>query len=503
MSIATELAALNTNLIAAKAAVNAKGGTTGDTGLSGLSNEIASIPTSTNIKNSKTIDGRALYENIEASNFINAEERTYSELFSLPLTPKPGYTVSYFLNRIVYKISSTEFLCIVEYLYGDTETSLNSSLSGIRVNVSSGTPVWGTETPLGNYTIPSESVGVLQRNDIEANQHPIIVCTRLNGQPQDDAQIKIIRCTSGGTPTISASSYDYRKYSDYTSTSLFAVSQLSTTSFVVASLGYVAGSMGGTSYVELLTYAMSTSEASATAGPTNRTSLGSAFGVDSGLNILPLTANSIILLAGSYIFSQNAFSASWSGSSITMSQITNSLQNISGFRFLDIFKSSSSGDNYSYLVTDNNGKLALVNITSSSISTADTVNNPLEMGTQTVATRMKIFGEVNKYRISSVYLEDAGKTRTFTISNNTIIMSDDSTTSFDMAVRVSDTQYWSFGFPHPLTELFSTIDKVVKINPEQTFNYATMPKTNSVNGVSLKDISSSNTSNAIALLDLS
>lgn len=44
MSIATELEALNTNLTAAKAAVTAKGGTVGDTGLAGLATEIASIP---------------------------------------------------------------------------------------------------------------------------------------------------------------------------------------------------------------------------------------------------------------------------------------------------------------------------------------------------------------------------------------------------------------------------------------------------------------------------
>lgn len=44
MSIATEITALNTNLTAAKNAVIAKGGTTGNTGLAGLATEIASIP---------------------------------------------------------------------------------------------------------------------------------------------------------------------------------------------------------------------------------------------------------------------------------------------------------------------------------------------------------------------------------------------------------------------------------------------------------------------------
>lgn len=44
MSIASEITALNNNLEAAKAAIEAAGGTVGDTGLAGLSTEIASIP---------------------------------------------------------------------------------------------------------------------------------------------------------------------------------------------------------------------------------------------------------------------------------------------------------------------------------------------------------------------------------------------------------------------------------------------------------------------------
>lgn len=44
MTIASEIQDLNTNLQSAKAAVTAKGGTVGDTGLAGLASEIASIP---------------------------------------------------------------------------------------------------------------------------------------------------------------------------------------------------------------------------------------------------------------------------------------------------------------------------------------------------------------------------------------------------------------------------------------------------------------------------
>ena len=44
MTIASEITDLQNNLAAAKAAVTAKGGTVGDTGLAGLASEIASIP---------------------------------------------------------------------------------------------------------------------------------------------------------------------------------------------------------------------------------------------------------------------------------------------------------------------------------------------------------------------------------------------------------------------------------------------------------------------------
>lgn len=44
MNIADEIQNLNANLAAAKAAIVAKGGTVGDTGLAGLASEINSIP---------------------------------------------------------------------------------------------------------------------------------------------------------------------------------------------------------------------------------------------------------------------------------------------------------------------------------------------------------------------------------------------------------------------------------------------------------------------------
>lgn len=51
MSIASEIQALNTNLTSAKNAVTAKGGTVGDTGLAGLADEIATIPSGGGLDN--------------------------------------------------------------------------------------------------------------------------------------------------------------------------------------------------------------------------------------------------------------------------------------------------------------------------------------------------------------------------------------------------------------------------------------------------------------------
>lgn len=55
MSIASEIQDLQTNLQAAKTAVTVKGGTIGDTGLSGLASEIASIPTGGSISSYGTV----------------------------------------------------------------------------------------------------------------------------------------------------------------------------------------------------------------------------------------------------------------------------------------------------------------------------------------------------------------------------------------------------------------------------------------------------------------
>lgn len=61
MSIASEIEDLNTNLTAAKGAVTAKGGSTGDTGLAGLASEIATIPSGGGTFSCKTDYGRFWY----------------------------------------------------------------------------------------------------------------------------------------------------------------------------------------------------------------------------------------------------------------------------------------------------------------------------------------------------------------------------------------------------------------------------------------------------------
>jgi hypothetical protein len=71
MSIASEITALNTNLSAAKTAVTTKGGTVGDTGLAGLADEIATIPTGGSLENYGTItylDGNNVEQTLTLAN---------------------------------------------------------------------------------------------------------------------------------------------------------------------------------------------------------------------------------------------------------------------------------------------------------------------------------------------------------------------------------------------------------------------------------------------------
>ena len=78
MSIASEITALNTNLSAAKTAVTTKGGTVGDTGLAGLADEIATIPTGGSLANYGSIT--YLDANNEEQTLTLASEDDFIEL---------------------------------------------------------------------------------------------------------------------------------------------------------------------------------------------------------------------------------------------------------------------------------------------------------------------------------------------------------------------------------------------------------------------------------------
>lgn len=83
MSIASEITDLNTNLTAAKAAVTAKGGTTGNTGLAGLASEIANIPSGGTAVSEKDINFFD-YDGTLVESWTLAELQTKSALPSAP-----------------------------------------------------------------------------------------------------------------------------------------------------------------------------------------------------------------------------------------------------------------------------------------------------------------------------------------------------------------------------------------------------------------------------------
>ena len=70
MSIASEIQDLNTNLTAAKNAVTAKGGTVGDTGLAGLADEIATIPSGGGVGIPREVDANGKLTIPTSSTFV-------------------------------------------------------------------------------------------------------------------------------------------------------------------------------------------------------------------------------------------------------------------------------------------------------------------------------------------------------------------------------------------------------------------------------------------------
>lgn len=138
MSIASEITALNTNLSAAKNAVTTKGGTVGDTGLAGLADEIATIPTGGSLANYGTIT--YLDGNNEEQTLTLATEDDFVEL-------SIGYAIDVLNinNTSVVKgnITSVTIADGVQYLPNNfcrdcsslTSTSLPSSIHYIGDNV--------------------------------------------------------------------------------------------------------------------------------------------------------------------------------------------------------------------------------------------------------------------------------------------------------------------------------------------------------------------------------
>ena len=107
MTIASEIEDLQTNLAAAKSAVVAKGGTSGDTGLAGLATEITSIPSA-----SLTNYGTLTYlDNNDVEQTLTLPEVGYQEL---TLT---GQGQEIIINNITMTIHVQVFLWIHVFTY--------------------------------------------------------------------------------------------------------------------------------------------------------------------------------------------------------------------------------------------------------------------------------------------------------------------------------------------------------------------------------------------------
>lgn len=115
MSIATEITALDTNLNAAKEAVEAKGGTVGDTGLSGLAAEIATIPSGGAVFGTVTyVDGEDVEHTVNIQN--------PDELHSLCTMDNTNVTIGgeTFRNRNIVRVDlgSEAYYLKDNFLYG-------------------------------------------------------------------------------------------------------------------------------------------------------------------------------------------------------------------------------------------------------------------------------------------------------------------------------------------------------------------------------------------------
>lgn len=173
MSIATEITALNTNLAAAKAAVVAKGGTTGDTGLAGLASEIATIPTGStvgwgsltyvdtnNIEHEVTIQNEDEYLSLGNANdpvvTIGGASFNLRKITVVNLGVRAAYAPSNFLYNCnkLREITGVENLIYVEDSFLFNCSELNCNLYFDELIHAGGSFLYHCSKFNGNITIP-------------------------------------------------------------------------------------------------------------------------------------------------------------------------------------------------------------------------------------------------------------------------------------------------------------------------------------------------------------
>lgn len=491
MSIASEISALNTNLTAAKNAVTAKGGITGDTGLAGLSTEIASIPSgSLEIENGETIECITESGTIEAGNFVYIQDYLEHDIYSIPVTPKSGYEFSEAKVVQTFAIAENEQLCLVQYNYGSKSDILDRShqLSAIRVTLPGNhdTPVWSQETILGDFLYVSD-LSNDPSSRTRSTQHPVVLSTTANGDG-----LYIIRCTSGGTPTISQR-YDIKLYTDYISTSLTTrITQFESpndTKVLVATMGFVKDpgdyAITGTNYVEFIVYTMSTSSASATKTASTRVNLGTSLGGYLYNTLVTLDSTSALYVGGeTSLTSRKCYKVGFSNNSIQTTQLTNSLTYAPSFYIYNNWKYYSNNGTYRFIASTQSTTISSIEITSSAVTTIGSTSGEL-LGTtmfiEPYSSGYKIFANTPARLYSAT-----------TDSSGAIVLDGDGVQSVAVpAVKNSSGQYW--GIKSSTVGGGSIIEnptysELVRINASNIHHYANLPETLNATGITLEDI---------------
>lgn len=173
MSIATEITALDTNLNAAKEAVEAKGGTVGDTGLAGLAAEIATIPSgstvgwgtltyidSNNIEHEVTIQNEDEYLSLGNANdpvvTIGGASFNLRSITVVNLGVRAAYAPANFLYNCnkLREITGVENLIYVEDSFLFNCSELNCNLYFDELIHAGGSFLYHCSKFNGNITIP-------------------------------------------------------------------------------------------------------------------------------------------------------------------------------------------------------------------------------------------------------------------------------------------------------------------------------------------------------------